>query len=168
MEELGFSKDFSEVYTDGACLGPPSERVSGCGVFFDKDDRRNISYKIPKIYKQTNQVAELMGIFCALQTILACKQNHQNWILFSDSKYAISSSTVWRQTWEKNGWKTSKGHPVENSEIIKSIANLLQKFPNIEFKHVPAHRGIPGNEAADRLAKEAAHVGDRTTAKEKE
>lgn len=159
-------EEFSEVYTDGACLGPPSKRVAGCGVFFDKDDKRNISYKIPNLYKQTNQVAELMGIFCALQTILAYGQNHQNWILFSDSKYAIMSSTVWRKTWEKNGWKTAKGRPVENPEIIKSIANLLQRFPNMEFKHVPAHRGIPGNEAADRLAKEATLVRDMTTEKE--
>lgn len=145
----------SEVYTDGACIGLPGQRIAGCGVFFGEEDIRNVSEKVPNNYNQTNQVAELMGIYRALQKIIGCGQNDLNWILNSDSKYAILSSTLWIRTWEKNGWKTSKGSPVANAQIIKDIAILLKKFPKMQFIHVPAHVGIFGNEEADRLAKEA-------------
>lgn len=144
-----------EVYTDGACIGNVGSRNAGCGVYFGEADFRNVSEKIPNNYNQTNQVAELMGIYKALQKIIDCRQNYDNWILFSDSKYAILSVTVWIKVWEKNGWKTSKGHPVANHEIIAGIAILLKSFPNMKLIHVAAHTGILGNEEADRLAKEA-------------
>ncbi len=146
--------EFFEVYTDGACIGHIGQRNAGCGVYFGENDHRNVSEKIPNNYKQTNQVAELMGIYRALQKIIHCGQNYENWILFSDSKYAILSLTVWIKLWKRNGWKTSKGSPVSNREMINEISILLKSFPNMKFIHVPAHTGILGNEEADRLAKE--------------
>jgi ribA/ribD-fused uncharacterized protein len=74
----------------------------------------------------------------------------------SDSDYSIKCVTLWHKTWEKNGWKTSKGEDVVNSDIIKDILQILSHRTNelskTSFQHVYAHKGDIGNEGADKLA----------------
>ncbi len=150
------------VFTDGSCVGPPQNRQAGCGVFFGPilDVSENISLPVPKEYRQTNQIAELLAIQYALEKIIKKKQHHNleaAWTICTDSWYAIQCITTWSRGWAKNAWKTSKGSDVLHSETIQKILLLLTLFSNpVQFRHVPAHKGIFGNEQADKLARKAA------------
>ena len=65
--------------------------------------------------------------------------------------YSIGCLTKWYPSWNKNGWKNSKGQPVANRELIEAILKLL-RINNVSFFHVLGHKGNSYNEMADRLA----------------
>lgn len=48
--------------------------------------------------------------------------------IYSDSKYAIQSINEWSEKWQLNGWKTSTGQPVANSDLIKDAVQLKMKL----------------------------------------
>ncbi|XP_078319731.1 ribonuclease H-like [Crassostrea virginica] len=54
-----------------------------------------------------------------------------------------------------NGWVLSDKTEVKNKEDWKAIDSEMQGI-EVKFKHVYGHRGVEGNEAADRLANEGA------------
>ena len=143
------------VYIDGSCVGPQKNRQAGCGVFFEQNDIRNVSEKLSEKFTQTNNVAELMGIVRALETILNTSsplQTHNDtWNIHSDSKYAISCVTNWAIKWQKNEWRKSDGNPILNRHIIEKILSLLSEFPNknVHFIYIPREE----NKEADKLAK---------------
>ena len=58
---------------------------------------------------------------------------------------------------KKNGWKTAKKQPVKNQDLIKPLYQLY-KSKKVKFKHVRGHKGIYGNEMADRLAVEGSKM----------
>ena len=149
------------IFTDGATFNNGKKLAkSAIGVYFGKNDTRNISRRV-SYHKQTNQISELLAIEAALLSI----EDNTDYILYTDSMYSINCLTKWYKDWLKNGWLTSKKKPVLNSGIIKNILELLEK-KNIIFKHVRAHAEKPletapeyfewyGNDQADKLAKRA-------------
>ena len=62
----------------------------------------------------------------------------------------------WLKGWEKNNFKTSKGDPVKNRELIRYVQALIdyrgKRGQKIRLRHVRGHVGIAGNEGADALA----------------
>ena len=64
---------------------------------------------------------------------------------------------------------------MENADLWKvttrALTTLCQKDFSIEFRHVPAHVGVYGNERADRLAKAAntrSHLANARTKEQRE
>lgn len=124
-----------EVYTDGACSGNPGP--SGFGVVIrDGQDYREISQYLGR---GTNNIAELMAIKVALETLKQRDQNHRPIHLHSDSTYSIGVLT--------KGWKAKA-----NRELILSIRNLLTDFSDLTFFKVKGHSDHPLNDRADYLA----------------
>ncbi|ODQ68472.1 hypothetical protein NADFUDRAFT_49110 [Nadsonia fulvescens var. elongata DSM 6958] len=175
------STEYQDVYTDGASRGNGKVgAIAGSGVYFGPNDPRNLSVPLPGD-RQTNQRAEQYAINQALQVILKeIKQNQSNETnitkikpvrIYTDSKYSLSCLTEWNDRWEANGYKTSAGKDVENSDLIKSNIHLIREInktytecgvdSKVDIKHVPAHVGIHGNEAADRLANIGADLNYR-------
>lgn len=144
-----------EVYTDGSSIvGCDGIRYGGSGIWFSKDDIRNSSIPL-RGESTTNQLAELTAILYALRF---CKSVPQL-IIKSDSVYSIKCVTLWHKAWKQNGWKTSKGNPVLYADIIQEMLSIINSRSLVEFStsfvHIRGHRGIEGNEGADKLASAA-------------
>jgi len=97
----------------------------------------------------TNNTAELRAIYKALDRTLQI--GYKQATIFSDSMYCINSLTKWYRNWQRNGWKTASGKPVENQELIRNIL-ALQAKASITYQHVRAHNGDKFNEMVDQLA----------------
>lgn len=147
-----------DVYTDGACSrnGQP-DACGGVGVFFGHNHHHNISERL-RGQIQTNQRAELMAVLRAVQVIGQYHRHSDDlFVIHSDSAYAINCLTVWCNDWIDNGWINSKGLPVANQDLIKSILITVQHSDlsgRISFAKVLGHSGDVSNDEADRLARE--------------
>ena len=77
----------------------------------------------------------------------------QRLVINSDSRYVVLGITQWSDQWIKHGWKTSSGEPVKNKEEWVKLLQLVEESNiSITWNHVPGHKGISGNEEADKLA----------------
>lgn len=85
---------------------------------------------------------------------------HRDVTIFTDSQYAINCVTVWFVNWQRNKWMTANHKPVENKDLIQPIIAKIEErtLLNVKtlFEWVKGHNQDPGNEAADRLAKNGA------------
>lgn len=141
------------VYTDGCCLGNgKSKAIGGIGVYWGPNHPRNISEHF-NVAKPTNQKAELEAAIRAIKS--AQEMGLDSIEIRTDSSYTIKSMTEWIPKWEKNGWKTSSNTDVLNKDQMIRL-NYLCSQVNIKWTHVPGHRGVHGNEMADKLANEGA------------
>lgn len=68
----------------------------------------------------------------------------------SDSKYVINGIQTWSQTWVRNGFRTSRGKPVEHTEMWKSVLALNR--PSVEWKWLKGHSGHFFHDYVDKLA----------------
>lgn len=167
------------IYVDGASRGNGQSKSapSGYGVYYGPGDSRNAAVGLHEVdninkYTPTNQRAELHGMKHALTNIKddlangnSSTSSSPRYDIYSDSKYAIQSINEWSDKWQLNGWKTSTGQPVANSDLIKDAVQLKNEINQLyrerdwkplEFHHVKGHSGDVGNEAADRLANQGA------------
>jgi ribonuclease HI len=138
------------VYTDGSCHGNGSKDArGGIGVYWGPDNPLNLAERLEG-QPQTNQRAELTAAIRALEQAAKIPAPLE---IRSDSEYTINCASVWINGWKKNGWKTAKGTPVKNDDLIRKLNALItaRKFP-VTWTHVYGHKGEPGNEAADKLA----------------
>jgi ribonuclease HI len=147
-----------EIYTDGSSIiGKDKKRYAGAGIYFGLNDQRNSIIPVEGEH-QTNQYAELTALYYALKFTKDC----QDVRIFTDSQWTINCLTKWHIEWKRNGWKTSKGESVTHKIIISQCIDMIEarkeKQCKLEILHVLAHKGNPGNEAADKLAKEASSM----------
>ncbi|XP_039187780.1 ribonuclease H1 isoform X3 [Crotalus tigris] len=144
--------DYVAVYTDGCCSSNGRQAArAGTGVYWGPDHPLNNSERLHG--RQTNQRAEIHAACKAIEQ--AKSQNIRKLAIYTDSKFTINGVTSWIPNWKINGWKTSAGKEVTNREDFERLAKLSEGM-DIQWMHVPGHAGFPGNEAADRLAKEGA------------
>lgn len=138
-----------KIYCDGACSGNPGNAGSGLAIY---QNTQNPTLLYGSFVKNgTNNIAELNALFKAL--LIASKFSKETKVsVFADSKYAIDCIITWAYSWEKNGWK-KKGGEIKNLELIKEAHYLYEELKDkIEIIHVRGHKGLEGNELADRMA----------------
>jgi ribonuclease HI len=145
-----------ELWTDGSTFNngkKNKKQYGGIGVFFKKDDPRNIC-KILQGSKITNNVAELTAILLGIQTIINTNltpdfKDENQILIYSDSEYCINCITKWARKWKDNGWRKSSGkkEPIQNKELVERIYELYLKY-KIRFQHVKAHQPEPYNKTS--------------------
>ena len=137
------------VYTDGCCLNNgQSGAVGGIGVYWAPHHPMNVSEPFKDGAIPTNQKAEIVAACRALECCVAMGLAFVE--VRTDSMYVINAMTKWVHKWETTGWTG-----VQNAELMKRLLELCYVV-HVSWVHVPAHRGVYGNEEADRLANEGA------------
>jgi ribonuclease HI len=132
-------KDAAEhavAYTDGACTGNPGPAGLGV-VLLDAGKRVELSEYLGT---GTNNIAELTAVLRALE------MTKGRVVIHTDSQYSIGILT--------KGWKAKL-----NKELVGRIREVLADRPGARLVYVPGHAGVPLNERADELAREAIRTG---------
>lgn len=145
------AKGFVHVYTDGSCINNGKyTAAAGFGVYFGEDHPLNVSEPITG--RPTNNAGEIQASIRAIQDAQSSGIKRLN--IFTDSHFLINSVCKWMSGWKRNGWKVGTGKSVVNQKDFKRLDELIESGDTvIKWSYIPAHKGFPGNEEADRLAK---------------
>jgi ribonuclease HI len=145
------------LFTDGACTNNGrKDAKAGYAAWFPEHPEWSVSGRIPDDEAQTNQRAELSGIYHGL-SVLVTKGAFEDLVIYTDSDYSIRCLTEWMPGWVARDWKTTMGKPVLHRDLIEGIAGHLTKFKH-RFHHVRAHTGgeddlSKQNDMVDRMAR---------------
>ena len=126
------------AYTDGACSGNPGPAGSGV-VLVAPGGTVHEGHEY--LGEATNNVAELTAILRALEWIPA---EAPAIVVHTDSQYAIGVL--------QKGWKAKA-----NGELVARTRSVVAER-RAKLVYVPGHAGVPLNERADELAREAIQV----------
>ena len=133
MEHIAEHYGSNFIFTDGSksCAG------AGFGVYNSQFYCKGALPSVASVF-----TAELYAILKALEKIFSF--GNENYTIFSDSKSALQCLSTYNPT----------------NPLVLEILQLLYKIETreitVKFCWVPAHVGVHGNEAADKLAKQAA------------
>ncbi len=123
------------AYTDGACSGNPGPAGSGVVLVSPKGKMyEGFEY----LGEATNNVAELTAILRAVEWL---PQPASGIVVHTDSQYAIGVL--------QKGWR-----PKVNQELVARAKRAVETR-GARLVYVPGHSGVPLNERADELAREA-------------
>lgn len=135
------------IYTDGACSGNPGPGGWGCILEFGPHTKELSGF----MEGTTNNRMEL---FAAISGLGALKEPCDV-TLYSDSNYLVQAfNDHWIDGWQRRGWKTSGGTPVENQDLW-AILLLQTRKHNVRFVKVKGHADHPQNNRCDELATSA-------------
>ncbi len=123
------------AYTDGACTGNPGPAGSGWIVVSPEG---KVEEGFAYLGEATNNIAELTAVLRAVKKI----PHRVPVVVHTDSQYSIGVLS--------KGWKAKA-----NGELIKEIRAALADHGAVRFVYVRGHVGVPLNERADELARQA-------------
>ena len=130
--------------------GVDGKQYAGYGVWFGALPVLNCAYVLPG-QRQTKVRPEKPAALHVLKIVPA-------WLplqICTDSQLVVDTILYWLAGWERRGWKTKPGKPVENADLWQEIKEaLVERTAPTWWVKVPSHMGVEGNEQADRLAKE--------------
>jgi ribonuclease HI len=135
-----------EIYTDGACRGNPGP--GGWAAFLSVDGREKEIAGAEAL--TTNNRMELTAVIRALEAL----HRPVSVRVFTDSQYVRRGITEWLAAWKARGWRTADRKSVKNLDLWQRLEELAARH-EIDWRWVPAHAGVPGNERVDRLANQA-------------
>jgi ribonuclease HI len=135
-----------EIYTDGACRGNPGP--GGWAALLQKGEREKEISGAEAL--TTNNRMELTAVIRALESL----QKPVEARVYTDSQYVRRGITEWLTAWKARGWRTADRKPVKNQDLWEQL-EAASAGHRIDWRWVPGHAGVPGNERVDRLANEA-------------
>lgn len=132
-----------EIYTDGACRGNPGP--GGWAATLQSGEHlRELSGAEAAT---TNNRMELTAVIRALEALKRPVKAR----IHTDSEYVRRGITEWLPGWKRRDWRTADKKPVKNRDLWEQL-DALAAGHEIEWRWVPGHAGVPGNERVDRLA----------------
>jgi len=135
------------IYTDGACSGNPGP--GGWGAVLMYGSHRKELSGAEKM--TTNNRMELVAVIEALRALKQpCRVT-----VYSDSAYVVNGfARGWVDGWVKNGWVNSRGQPVENQDLWKTLLREMERH-RVQYVKVKGHSDNEWNNRCDQLAREA-------------
>ena len=144
-------------YTDGSCLKNGQDGNSGGYGVVVTDEHHNLLFcRSKQSINTTNNAEEMKAI---LYVMLRYGVKTQGWgdtekppVVYSDSAYCVNTLNTWMFDWARRGWLKKDGKAPENLELIKAYYDHYQEGYRIDLLKCSGHKGILGNEIADKLA----------------
>ena len=134
-----------DIYTEGACSGNPGPGGWAAVLRFGVNEKE-LSGSMPHT---TNNRMEVFAVISALGALK--ERCHVR--IHSDSAYVVNAfKQGWIDNWQKRGWKTSDGKPVENQDLWRLLLIVVRKH-EVEFIKVPGHADCAENNRCDELAR---------------
>lgn len=140
------------IFTDGNCKNNGRRGAKGGYAVFFTDDTDSPFYKYNTVKMMeespTNQKCELSAIFTVYKILNKHPDafSNQKIMICTDSLYSINCITKWSDNWKNNNWRTAKGEPVKNVELIQAILKERDRCPyDVDFKHVFSHTKQPSD-----------------------
>ena len=141
LQERYPSHSWIHAFTDGS-----AERAvcnAGSGIYIKFPDRTTSALSFPVGKRSSNYRAELQALISATDHLIQ-KAKQQNIVLLTDSLSALQA--------------VSAGPTDTTTRQLLDLIATLSEHNNVVLQWIPAHVGVAGNEAADRLAKEASKL----------
>ncbi|MES3005708.1 MAG: RNase H family protein [Patescibacteria group bacterium] len=142
------------LFTDGSSRGNPGP--GGWGSVMVYPDSHGI-LKVDELGGRekvtTNNRMEISAVAFGLMHIDGFYENLGEvlFIIYTDSSYVLNGATKWIHGWKRNNWISSTKEPVKNQDLWEELS-LAIEGKNIEWRLVPGHAGVPGNERCDVIA----------------
>ena len=154
--------DAITIYTDGSCTGNPGPGGFAALIINPSGTENIITGGDPK---STNNRMELSAVIEALRAVAAEPALANTDIdVHTDSQYVCRAfQENWFRNWNRNGWRNSKGDPVQNQELWQDLLHLTENM-KVSWHWVKGHSGQPENERCDRLANQMARAAPHHTA----
>lgn len=142
------------VYTDGSCRPNPGHGAWAAVLRYGEHERTLVGTG----ENTTSNQMELQAAISALQALRKRCVVH----LYVDSQYLQRGITEWLPRWRSAGWHTRGGNPVKNADLWQ-ILDQLTHAHEVRWHWLKGHSGDPGNELANRLAREALDAAAQAT-----
>lgn len=142
------------LYTDGACSGNPGR--GGCAAIAYEGDKPVMEYS-QGYPRTTNNRMELMaaigGLWCLFEQVVPFEIRQK---MFTTRESAQVDVTIFSDSALLVNTMNGKWKRKSNQDLWESLDKVMTIFHSVTFKKVKGHADNPFNQAADRLAVEAA------------
>lgn len=136
----GFNPEYI-IYTDGGCHNNGPRKGDGAWAFVEyAEGVDDVLVHCGAMMDTTNNRAEMTAIIEGIRHYA----EHTQLLVISDSGYCVKgyNHPAYLDTWMKNGWQTSSGHPVLNPELWMTILGLTYNH-GVRFQLVKGHYKDP-------------------------
>ena len=138
------------AYTDGACSGNPGP--GGWGVLLQAHGDSGLVKERELSGGATATTNNRMELTAAIEALRALTSPTAITVR-TDSQYVRNGISKWILGWKANGWRTAAKREVKNSDLWTQL-DELQMAHDVRWEWVKGHADDPGNERADKLARE--------------
>lgn len=135
----------TRIFTDGACSGNPGPG-GWASIIIGTDGK--VQELGAHASHTTNNRMEMLAVIESLSVLIPGEPVE----IVLDSSYVLKGATEWLKGWVARGGVKADGEVVVNWDLWKRFQEILPKFPAIQWRLIPGHSGIPGNERVDEIS----------------
>lgn len=143
--ETALAEQFTVAYTDGSCINNPGK---GGWAWMIKSPDGTVASAYGHVADETTNIR--MKMLAVVQLLEATAHIH-GLIIRTNCDIIVRGAHDLMSGWKANKWKKSNGKIVANCDLWMQLDELLA-VRGVGFEYAKAHKGIFGNETADKLA----------------